>query len=57
MAETETRRTDWNQPDESVYRVEAEVVSQAAANILRELIEDTVECELTAFDEYEVDDA
>lgn len=36
---------------EPAYRVEAEVLSRDAANILRELIEDNVDCNLTAFDE------
>lgn len=40
-----------------VYRVEASVASRDAAMILRELIEDNVDCDLTAFDRIEVDDA
>jgi len=56
MSESDARREDWNRPDNTVYRVEAEMLSRDAANILRELIDDNVDCTLTAFDEREVDD-
>lgn len=39
-----------------VYRVEAEVDSENYAMILRETIEQTDGCSLTAFDRIEVDD-
>jgi len=55
MSDSDARREDWNRPDNTVYRVEAEVVSRDAATILRELIDDNVDCTLTAFDEREVD--
>ena len=42
---------------EEVYRVEAEVDSENYAKILRETIEQTDGCSLTAFDRIEVEDA
>lgn len=43
------------QSTEVVYRVEAEVDSENYAEILRETIEQTEGCSLTAFDRIEVD--
>jgi len=40
---------------EAVYRVEAEVDSENYAEILKDTIEQTAGCSLTAFDRVEVD--
>jgi hypothetical protein len=52
MSETETTPSEADERvGEPTYRIEAEVLSRDAATMLREVIEDTVDCNLTAFNE------
>lgn len=43
-------------PDHQLYRIEAEVRSDSAAEFLREAIENNPDCTLTAFDEAVTDE-
>jgi len=44
------------QIDQELFRIEAEVRDENAAQVLRETIERVPECRLTAFDEAVIDD-